>query len=488
MVRSRSPWTSSDVANGQAGRLEARGVAKAFGPVRALADVDLVFESGLVHAVLGENGAGKSTLMSVLAGFLRPDAGSVLFDGAELVCGDPLAARRLGIHLVHQHFMLVPEFTARENIALATMDGLRGRLDTSRLVAGAVAWAEKLGWELPLDVKAAQTPVGVQQRIEILKALALDSRVLILDEPTAVLSQAEIQDLFRVLRQLASEGRTVILIAHKLAEVLSVADRVAVLRLGRKVAEAEASSVDSAQLERWMVGERPALSLAESGSGGELVVSARGLVVVGDRGSRAVDGVDLECRAGEVLGIGGVDGNGQLELAEALAGVRPFASGTLDRPTKTGFVPQDRRHDGLALDLSVEDNMVVGMLGGQALSWGPFLIPSQARASAGRLVEEYAVKVGSPRDPVGSLSGGNQQKVVVSRVLSQKPDLLVVMNPTRGLDVRATDFVHSVLRQAAARGAAVVLFSTDLDELDLVADRQVYMSAGRFSQSIGGTG
>lgn len=382
--------------------------------------------------------------------------------------------------------MLVPEFTARENIALATMGNTRGVLHPDELSRTAQTWAKKLGWELPLDTKAGRMPVGVQQRIEILKVLALDSQVLILDEPTAVLSPAEIADLFRVLRQLAGEGRTVILIAHKLSEVLSVADRVVVLRQGRKVAEAAAADVDAAQLETWMVGGRDPLQLAESHGGGEVVLEATAVTVLGDRGSVAVDGIGLECHAGEVFGIGGVDGNGQLELAEALAGVRPVSEGQVRRPDKTGFVPQDRRGDGLALDLSVQENLAVGMMDDHGLRFGPFMVPARLRASAQNLVSEFSIKVADVRDRVGGLSGGNQQKVVVSRVLNQNPELLVVMNPTRGLDVRATDFVHSVIKHAAANGAAVVLFTTDLDELDLLSDRKTYMSGGTFTQTMGG--
>ncbi len=426
--------------------------------------------------------------MSVLAGFLRPDKGSVTFDGKSLPLGAAREIRRLGLHLVHQHFMLVPEFTARENIVLATMGALIGPYDTDALVRRAVSWAQRLGWSLPLDELAGQTPVGVQQRIEILKALALDSRVLILDEPTAVLSPSEVADLFRVLRQLADEGRTVILIAHKLAEVLAVADRVVVLRRGHKVAEAEASEVDAKQLETWMVGERPPLDLAFSVGSGPVVLSVRGLCVLGDRGNPAVDGLSMECRAGEVFGIGGVDGNGQLELAEALVGIRAASAGQVQRPQKVGYIPQDRRHDGLALDLSVQENMTVGMLDDPRIVKGPFLLPGKAGDVALGLVKEYEIKATSTNEPAGSLSGGNQQKVVVSRAMSQSPELLVAMNPTRGLDVRATDFVHTVLRRAAADGAAVVVFTTDLDELDLLSDRKVYMSRGRFSETVGGGG
>jgi general nucleoside transport system ATP-binding protein len=454
-------------------------VSQRFGPVVALEDVSVSFRAGEVHAVLGENGAGKSTLMNVLAGFLAPDSGEVLLDGAPLPPGRPVEARQAGIEMVHQHFMLVPQFTVAENLALARLDVSGVALDPMVTARPALERARQLGWDVPPDAVTALLPVGVQQRIEILKAVAGDAKVVVFDEPTAVLSPDEAQDLLGVLRRLADEGRCVVLIAHKLSEVTSVADRVSVLRQGRLVGEALMAETDSAQIADWMIGQAPARRSPAPSALGDPVLRVQGLHVRGDRGREAVQGVDFEVRAGEVLGIGGVDGNGQVELAEALAGIRPPVSGSVVRPHSVAYVPQDRQADGLALALSIHENLLVGAIRDPRLWLGPFLRLRAVAAWARDLIERFGIKAGSPNDPAGSLSGGNQQKVVVARNLAETPGLVVAVNPTRGLDFRATDFVHGELARAAAEGAAVVLVSTDADELAAVAHRTLFLSRGR---------
>lgn len=462
-------------------KLNVRDVSKRFGVVRALEGVDVDFESGAIHAVLGENGAGKSTLMNVLGGFVRPDAGEVLLDGEPLPLGDPLGCRKRGVEMVHQHFMLVPAFTVAENLALARLGRLAGTLDLLETVEPSLLLARHLGWSVDSSARTEDLSVGDQQRIEILKALAGDAPVLIFDEPTAVLTPSEVDDLFRVLGDLRASGKTIILIAHKLDEVMRIADRVTVLRKGRKVADAEIGDVDPQTLARWMVGDLPQPPKRQPRPEGGPALTVRDLAVRGDRGQNAVQGVTFEVARGEVLGIGGVDGNGQVELAETLAGVRGWQSGDMtwegtNRLPVAAYIPQDRQAEGLALGMTVMENLLVG--GGPAAR-GPFLRPGAIRAWAKGLVARYDIRTPSLDIPVGSLSGGNQQKVVVARALDRAPDLLVAVNPTRGLDIQAADTVHQVILGAAEAGCAVILFSTDLDELAVLATRTLFMSRGR---------
>lgn len=459
--------------------LAVQSVSKAYGSVQALREISAEFFSGEVHAVLGENGAGKSTLMGMIGGFVVPDSGVLVFEGAELPVGKPFEVRGKGIRMVHQHFMLVPQLTVRENFALARLEGGVRRLDAEGLARNAVEIGRGLGWEVELDARAGDLQVGAQQRVEILKALAGEARVLILDEPTAVLSPAEVDELFGVLRALTSQGVAVLLIAHKLSEVMAVADRVTVLRRGEFVASCLIGETNRDQLAEWMVGEMPGAAEIRGREYGEVVVRGSGVRATDDRGVEVVCGIDLEVKAGEILGIGGVDGNGQVELAEALAGVRMF-SGHIEGIEEVGYIPQDRQSDGLALGMSIEENMLLGGIPKEVLSSG-FVTPGKVRVRANRLIEEFQIKVGSAGDSAGSLSGGNQQKIVAARILSQNPRVVVAVNPTRGLDLKATNYVHSRLIRAAEEGAAVLLFSTDLDELAALADRTVYMDRGRFS-------
>lgn len=464
--------------------LAAHDISKRFGAVQALSGVSAVFHLGRIHAVLGENGAGKSTLMNVLAGFLSPDEGRIELDGASLPLGDPFACRAKGIEMVHQHFMLVPAFTVEENIALSRLGGLAGPLRLASATEPARKLARELGWSLPEGRRTGSLPVGEQQRIEILKALSGGADVLIFDEPTAVLSPGEVTDLFRVLRELRDRGKTILLIAHKLSEIVEIADEVTVLRAGVRVAGSTMAETDAVQLAEWMVGAVPEALPKIGLTPGEEVLACEGLEVRGDRGEVAVRGVSVQIRRGEVLGIGGVDGNGQVELAEALARVRPAHDGKLNvlNGARVAFVPQDRHQHGLALRMSVRDNLLLGGLGEPELTFGPFLRPGAVRRWAYGLVERFQVKAASLDEPIGSLSGGNQQKVVVGRTLARRPDLLVALNPTRGLDLHATRYVHGCLLDAAREGAAVVLFSTDLDELAALATRTLFMSRGHLAE------
>ncbi|MFQ3676477.1 MAG: ATP-binding cassette domain-containing protein [Fimbriimonadaceae bacterium] len=462
--------------------------------------MSLTLAPGRIHAVLGENGAGKSTLMGVLAGFVLPDAGTVTLDGRPVPLGNPAECRRAGIAMVHQHFALVPAFTVEENLALAAIDRPFRPVRFEDAATRALNLAADLGWSFDPKARTGQLPVGVQQRLEIVKALATDAPVLIFDEPTAVLSPTEVEDLFRVLRNLRDQGKVIALIAHKLSEVLSVADEVTVLRRGRFVAESPIASVDAVTLAQWMVGDLPAPQLPLPPSDSPEGLSVESVVARGARGETAVRGVSFQVRRGEILGVGGVDGNGQIELAEVLAGVIAPVSGrvawgNLDAPeppqrldygeVSVAYIPQDRQRDGLALRFSIRDNHLVTGHRRVELSKRGLLLMGAVRLWSRSLIDRFQVKANSTEDLVGGLSGGNQQKVVVSRSLDKVPDLIVAVNPTRGLDIQATDYVHEQILSAARKGAAVVLISTDLDELAALSSRRVYLSRGALAEGDG---
>lgn len=466
--------------------LKIERISKRYGSVQALKEVTTEFNVGEIHAVLGENGAGKSTLVSTLAGFVIPDSGQIIFQDEPAPLGHPQQLRDRGVAMVHQHFMLVPNFSVEENLALDRIRSLRTPLKLEDLTSRAMELAQKLGWEINPKARTGGLPVGIQQRIEILKALVGESQIIILDEPTAVLTPDEIDDLFAVLRDLKSQGRAIILIAHKLSEVMAIADVVTVLRKGELIARSKIADTNEAQLAEWMVGDLPAARPEPVSQVGEIVLSVAGIMVKGDRGEMSINDLSLEARSGEVLGIGGVDGNGQLELAEAIVGIRNLVSGHCSTPEKIGYIPQDRQRDGLALSMTIEENLLAGALDDPELSTRGLLRTSKIRTWGQNQVERFSIKIGGMGDPVKSLSGGNQQKVIVSRVLSQNPQLIVAVNPTRGLDIKATDFVRTQLAQAAKSGAAVILISTDSDEIAELATRTIYLSRGQIFDSLVG--
>ncbi|RYG44459.1 ABC transporter ATP-binding protein [bacterium] len=464
--------------------LSVASVSKRFGPSVALRNVSAEFLPQEIHAVLGENGAGKSTLMGVMAGFVTPDAGTVSLDGEAMPLGQAFDARRRGIGMIHQHFTLVPALTVRENLALAQLPGLARVVRSESLARSSLDAAKRLGWTVDPDQPVRQLSVGQRQRLEILKALGGDARVLIFDEPTAVLTPSEVDELFDTLRQLRGEGRIVILIAHKLAEVMAIADRVTVLRRGEKVAESAIAETDAQQLALWMVGEETPAVRSVSAAPGAPLVRLSGVTVRGDRQEEAVKELSLEIRTGEILAIGGVDGNGQNELAEAMAGVRPLAGGTMSTVENIGYVPQDRQGDGLAVGMSIQDNLLIVGHREPTLAPHGWLASRKIADWAKSLVERFDVRAGGIQAKVAGLSGGNQQKVVIARALAERPDLLVAINPTRGLDLKATAFVHAQILAARDTGAAVAVFSTDREELAALGDRVVYMSRGRLSESL----
>ena len=504
-------------------RVEMRSIEKRFGATKALDRVDFTLEPGQIHAILGENGAGKSTLMHVLAGLTAPDSGEIRIDSRVVRLNSSRDARKAGIAMVHQHFALVPAFTVAENLALDLPPKTRvkiGFLEKLRYSAAKHAEhgldrARSLGWALSPDAFVGSLPVGTQQRVEIAKALASEADVLIFDEPTSVLTPDEVSELFAVLRSVRAEGRSIVLIAHKLLEVLAVADRITVLRHGQAVKEVNRADTNATELAGWMMGAGPGqethsdriqttrnadtanknrsrltsgknscIDLHESGSSG---FRAAGLSVSGDRGQQAIRDVSFAAACGEILGIGGVDGNGQTELAEALVGLRPIRSGSLlwkDREFApghdpvTGYIPPDRRRSGLAVTMTVEENLILDAVDDQQFRQGPFLRRRALNSMASGLMERYDIRAQDLNVPVSSLSGGNQQKIVVARALRSDPEWIVAMNPTRGLDLGAAEFVWSQLRAAAQRGAAIVLISTDLDEISLLSDRAAILSGG----------
>jgi ABC-type uncharacterized transport system ATPase subunit len=462
-------------------RVRMRGIRKQFGPTLALDGVDFDLGPGEVHALLGENGAGKSTLMHLLAGLLTPDAGEIELGGERRRFRSARDAAAAGVGMVHQHFTLVENFTVAENLALALPSQTPALLPGAGLGQRAFEVAEGLGWALDPGARVWQLPVGMQQRLEIVKVLAQDPGVLILDEPTAVLTAAETAELFRVVRRLRGEGRAVVFISHKLGEVLEIADRITVLRRGRNAGSLQPAETTPHDLARRMVGD-DALALDRRRPGkapgaAAPVLSVRDLRVRDDRGLEAVRGLSLEVRPGEILALAGVDGNGQTELAEAIAGLRPFG-GEVEAGHGIGYVPADRRRAGLAPGLSVRDNLILELHASPGMRRGPWLRWPALNAAAREMADSSDIR-GRLEQPAGTLSGGNQQKVVLARALRKEPPLLLAVYPTRGLDVRAAAWVHDRLRALRDTGAGVLLLSTELDEVLLLADRIGVLYEGR---------
>ncbi len=475
-----------------------RHIHKRFGAVTALDDVSLDIGTGEVLALVGENGAGKSTLMNVLYGLYQADAGEILMDGKPVRLRNPRDAIARGIGMVHQHFMLLPTLTVAENVVLGREPSRWGRMDLERARAEVAATCERFGFKLDPRARVDTLTVGSQQKVEIVKALHRGAQVLILDEPTAVLTPQESDDLFRVARELAAGGRTVIFISHKLREVLSVAERVAVMRRGRLVAEVRATHTRPEELAALMVGESrlPTAEVqASQAPQGERLLEVRELRARGADGRPALSGVSLEVHAGEIVGIAGVDGNGQRELAEVLTGLRALDGGggsLLGEPLVgltpaearrrgVGHVPEDRLWRAVVKAMTVEENVALGRQAQAPFAKGPRVDFEGRRERTRALLKAYDVRPPDPQMPLQALSGGNQQKVVVARELDAAPRLLVVVQPTRGLDIGAVAQVQAKLREARARGAGVLLVSLDLEEVLALSDRIYVFFEGRIT-------
>jgi general nucleoside transport system ATP-binding protein len=473
-----------------------RGITKRFPGVLANDRIDFEVAAGEVHALLGENGAGKSTLSNILTGLYRPDAGEIFLSGRRVQFHAPRDALDAGISMVHQHFRLVEPFTVAENVVLGDHrgEGRRFRLHHRAIERRVAELSKRYGLAVDPRARIWQLSLGEQQRVEILKALYREARILILDEPTAVLTPQEAEVLFETLRGMAGEGRTVIFISHKLHEVKAVADRVTVLRDGRALATVDAAEATLRSLAALMVGrELTGGGTPEARAPGEVVLELEDLCAPGDRGGDAVKGVSLAVRQGEIAAIAGVAGNGQRELAETVAGIRGPTAGALrvgGRALRTGdpraaiaagiaYVPEDRLGTGLAPSVSIASNLALKSYREPSASRGPLLRLRRIRERAVELIRRYRIAAPGPSAPARLLSGGNLQKVVLAREFSGQPRLLLAASPTRGLDVGAIETVHGYLRGAAADGVAVLLLSEDLDEILALADRIVVMYEGR---------
>ena len=466
--------------------LEMRGILKEFPGVLANDRVDFALRRGEVHALLGENGAGKSTLMNILCGLYQPDAGDIRLDGEPVQFNSPRDAIAHGIGMVHQHFMLVGPQTVAENVILG-LRAPRFLLNLPKVEQEVAALSRQYGLKVDPCAHIWQLSVGEQQRVEILKTLYRGARILIMDEPTAVLTPQEVEDLFHTLRGMAADGKSIIFISHKLDEVLSIADRITVLRRGRVTASAlDAKATGKAELAQLMVG-RQVLFQVDKGKSvfGSPVLEAQDLRAENDKGLPALRGVSLTVRAGEIFGIAGVAGNGQSELAQVVTGLRPAQAGRVgvdgqdvsNRHTAevirqgVGHVPEDRAEVGSVPRLSVAENLILKSYREPPICLGWFLDPSAVRAQAERLVAEFEISTPTVDTPVRTLSGGNLQRLILAREMSAEPRLLVAMHPTRGLDVGATEAVHRLLIKQRERGAAILLISEDLDELLSLSDR-----------------
>jgi general nucleoside transport system ATP-binding protein len=474
--------------------LRATAINKTYGNVRANVGVSVDIRSGEIHAILGENGAGKSTLMRILYGMEIPDSGLIELHSHPITLHSPKDAIQLGIGMVHQHFMLVPTLTVLENLVLGNDIAGRRVLNVRLARARISELAKRFHISVSLDRKVNQLSVGEQQRVEILKVLVRQARILILDEPTAVLMPQEIAGLMVTLRQLARQGFSIFIVTHKLAEAMQVSDRVSVMRAGHMIGTWKTSETTPGALITHMIGHGRNTHLTRLDTpAGQPILSLRDLTALGDRGLDALRGLDLSLRSGEILGIAGVEGNGQRELAEAILGIRAVTRGDIifdgesirGRSTigilrrGIGFVPEDRHHDALVLSLSVSENAVLVSHRDPAFDRHGLILPDAVSAFANRLVKEFQIRCAGVNAPIRSLSGGNQQKLVLGREIARNPRLLIAMQPTRGLDVGAIDYVHSRLIEARNRGTAVLLVSTELDEVMAVSDRIAVLREGQ---------
>ncbi len=475
-------------------KLELRRITKRFGALVANDAIDLVIEPGEIHALLGENGAGKSTLMNVLYGLYDPDDGDILVDDKPVRFAGPGDAMRFGIGMVHQHFMLVPVFSVAENVVLGSepTSGL-GMISTKDAAARVEQISDRFGFAVDPNAMIEDLPVGVQQRVEIIKALSRDAEVLILDEPTAVLTPQETDELIQIMRQLKESGTSIVFITHKLREVRAVADRITVIRRGKVVGSATPDTPES-ELASMMVGRAVDLQVAkEVAEPGERTFVVSGLTVIDAAGVRQIDDLSFDIARGEILAIAGVQGNGQTELTETILGLRTPVRGSvkldgvelIGRSVRdvlaagVGFIPEDRSTDGLISKFSVAENLVLDTFTRTPFSRGIALDLAAVAANADTLMTEFDVRAGSATSPAGTLSGGNQQKVVVAREMSRDLQLLIASQPTRGVDVGSIEFIHSRIVAERDTGTPVLIVSTELDEVVALADRIAVMYRGR---------
>jgi len=467
--------------------IEMRGIVKRFGKFTANDHIDLFVRKGEIHALLGENGAGKSTLMNILYGLYHQDAGEIYCKGKLAHIREPGDAMALNIGMVHQHFMLVPPFTVAENLILGK-EPVRGlRLDMAAAKRRIREVSEEYHFEIDPDAQVADISVGMQQRVEILKILLMGAEILIFDEPTATLTPQEIQDFFRICRVLQQRGHTIIIITHKLKEISQISDRVTVIRAGKNIATVETSQVDEGKLAEMMVGRTVQLRPSkEEQEPGEVVLEMKNVHAKDSRGLPALRGLSLEVRSGEVVGIAGVEGNGQSEIAMVLKRLIPFTQGEVrykgrsyGKGTSTqqlidggvSHIPEDRQKSGLVLGMSIRENMILGMEDWDRFKRGVFQRQKEITAFAEEMRGRYDIRCTDIEQTAQSLSGGNQQKVILAREIARDPSFMIVCQPTRGLDVGAIEYIHSQILEQRKRGCAILLISYELDEIMELSDR-----------------
>lgn len=474
--------------------IEMRDITKVFGGFIANDKINLHLRKGEIHALLGENGAGKSTLMNMLAGLLEPTSGEIAVNGQVVNLDSPSKAASLGIGMVHQHFMLVEAFTVAENIILGSELTKNGVLDIAGASKEIKALSERYGLAVDPSAKVADISVGAQQRVEILKTLYRGADILIFDEPTAVLTPSEIDELMAIMKNLVKEGKSIILITHKLDEIRAVSDRVTVIRRGKSIETVEIAGATNADLAEMMVGRSVSFKTEKQASKPkEVVLSIKDLVVNENRGVPAVKNLSLDVRAGEIVGIAGIDGNGQSELIQAITGLRKVESGSIElkgdsivglhprqiTELSVGHVPEDRHRDGLILEMMISENIALQTYYKEPHSKNGILNYSNITSYAKKLMEEFDVRAASELVPAAALSGGNQQKAIIAREIDRDPDLLIVSQPTRGLDVGAIEYIHKRLIEERDNGKAVLIVSFELDEILNVSDRIAVIHDGK---------
>jgi simple sugar transport system ATP-binding protein len=486
----------TDSAGGQPFAVQMQGITKTFPGVVANDHVDFEVRQGEIQALVGENGAGKSTLMNILYGLIKADGGEILIEGKPAPMQGPRDAIRHGIGMVHQHFMLIPVFTVGENVVLGSEPVTPGGFyDHARARQSIADLTRRYGLSLDPDARVGELPVGLQQRVEIVKVLYRGARILILDEPTGVLTPQESMELFRVLRDLVKSGKTIIFISHKLKEVLEISDRITVMRRGKVVGHLITKDTNEAEIARLMVGRDVLLRVDKApAKPGPVALRVENLTANSDRGVLALRGVSFQLHRGEILGVAGVEGNGQSELVETLAGTRHAVSGHVflaDREVSNlsaatirlagvSHIPEDRRGAGLVLNYSVADNLILGRQRTPPFSWDHLVLRLKAIFDwAQRLIKEFDIRTPSPRTPARTLSGGNQQKIIVAREMATEPRVLLAAQPTRGVDIGAIEFIHRRLVAERDGGAAILLVSAELDEVRSLSDRIAVMYEGR---------
>nr|WP_210259113.1 ABC transporter ATP-binding protein [Agrobacterium sp. a22-2] len=478
----------------QAPAIELIGIEKRFGAVHANKNINLTVAKGSIHGIIGENGAGKSTLMSILYGFYHADGGTIKIDGKPILIRDSQAAIAAGIGMVHQHFMLVENFTVVENLMLGAEGGAFLGKGTAAARASLKRLADDYGLEVDPDAVVEELAVGLQQRVEILKAMYRGAEILILDEPTGVLTPSEADHLFKILGVLRDQGKTIVLITHKLREIMAITDTVSVMRRGEMVATRKTSETTVEELAELMVGRRVLLHVDKGDAKpGEVFLSVRNLTVKDGRGVTMVDNVSFDVRHGEIVGIAGVAGNGQSELLEAITGIRKPTSGEifiggqnvagLDpaalRSIGLAHIPEDRHHMGLVLSFEESENAILGYHRDERYGKGLMLDPDAIRKAAIEEIEKYDIRPPNPRLKTANFSGGNQQKIVVAREIERDPKLLIVGQPTRGVDIGAIEFIHKRIIETRDAGKAILLVSVELDEIRSLSDRILVMFAGK---------